>query len=288
MIKYAGLVMSLIVMMSCSSEDRSGSPNRAVSGKVISGDGMEIAYTVAGDGPVAVVLIHGWACDRSYWSEQIGALAGTYRVVAVDLAGHGESDLRRERWTLEGLSDDVQAVVESLDLRRVVLVGHSMGGPVALGAVPPLRGRVAGVIGVDTLHNAEVMTPPEVWDFFVRSFESDFRRTCERYVGSLFFDDADPAVVARVKAGMCEAPRDVVISLMRDFPSFDYPSHLTAAGVPVRVINSALNPTAVDVNRKYADFDATVMKGVGHFPMLERPEEFNALLSGVIEDLVAP
>lgn len=284
----SALVLSLSVMMSCNSDDRAGPPDRNVPGKVISGDGMEIAYTVAGDGPVAVVLIHGWACDRSYWSEQIDALAGRYRVVAVDLAGHGESDLRRERWTLASLSDDVRAVVESLDLRRVVLVGHSMGGPVALGAAPLLRGRVAGVIGVDALHNAEATIPPEVWDFWVQSYESDFRRTCEQYVGSLFFDDADPAVVVRVKAGMCEAPQDVAISLMRDFPSFDYPSNLTAAGVPVRVINSALNPTAVEVNRKYADFDATVMKGVGHFPMLERPDEFNAILSRVIEDLVEP
>jgi pimeloyl-ACP methyl ester carboxylesterase len=286
MIKHIGLVLSLIMMLSCSSDDRSGPPHRSVSGKAISGDGMEIAYTAAGDGPVAVVLIHGWACDRTHWSEQVEGLSERYRVVAVDLAGHGESDLRRERWTLQGLAGDVRAVVDALDPKSAVLVGHSMGGAVALEAVPLLPGKVVGVIGVDALHNAEVKISPEQWILYIQAYEADFRRTCERYVDSLFLDDADRAVVERVKAGMCSSSSDVAISLLRDFPSYDYPSSLAAAGVPVRAINSALNPTAIEINRKYADFDAIVIKGVGHFPMLERPGEFNALLTGVIEDLL--
>jgi len=288
MMKQAGLVLSLIVMMSCSPdepEDRSG---KKVSGTVISGDGMEIAYTVAGDGSADVVLIHGWACDRTHWSNQVEALADRYRVVAVDLAGHGASDLRRERWTMTSLAGDVVAVVESLDLKPVVLVGHSMGGPVALEAAPLLSGRVAGVIGVDALHNAEFKIDPEQWELYFRAYEADFRGTCERFVGSLFLEGADPALIERVKTGMCDAPPDVVIPLLRDFPSFDYPSRMSSAGVPVRAINSKLNPTAVEVNRKYADFDAIVMDGVGHFPMLERPDEFNAILTRVIEDLLGP
>ena len=64
---------------------------------------------------------------------------------------------------MSAYKDDVQAVVEQLGLERVILVGHSMGGPIALEAAPELADRVLGVIGVDALHNADQEWPPEVY-----------------------------------------------------------------------------------------------------------------------------
>lgn len=64
--------------------------------KVESSDGVEIAFEAKGSGDIALVFIHGWSCDKSYWRNQINELSKSYKIVTIDLAGHGESGLNRE------------------------------------------------------------------------------------------------------------------------------------------------------------------------------------------------
>lgn len=92
-----------------------------------SADGVRIAFEVHGQGPLALVFVHGWSCNRSFWAGQIEPFSKQFKVVAVDLAGHGDSGRNRERWTIQSYGDDVAAVVEKLNLNRVILIGHSMG-----------------------------------------------------------------------------------------------------------------------------------------------------------------
>jgi pimeloyl-ACP methyl ester carboxylesterase len=108
-------------------------------------DGVRIVYDDRGQGATALVFVHCWSCDRTFWREQADVFSDGYRVVTLDLAGHGESGKNRKTWTVAGLGGDVRAVVEKLGLKRVILVGHSMGGPVSLDAARQLRGRVVGV-----------------------------------------------------------------------------------------------------------------------------------------------
>ena len=116
---------------------------------VPSADGVPIAYEVHGQGEPALVLVHGWSCDRGYWKEQIEYLSPQYRLVLVDLAGHGESGMGRKDYTMSAFGADVAAVVDSLGLKNVVLVGHSMGGDVIVEAAKKLPGRVVGLVWVD-------------------------------------------------------------------------------------------------------------------------------------------
>src|SRR5215211_3854187 len=85
--------------------------NGPMRGVVTSRDGIPLAFEVHGAGAPAVVLVHGWSCDRSYWDGQVGPLAARYRTVAVDLAGHGESGSGRRAWTMAAFGEDVVAVV---------------------------------------------------------------------------------------------------------------------------------------------------------------------------------
>jgi pimeloyl-ACP methyl ester carboxylesterase len=116
---------------------------------VHSADGVPIAYEVHGQGSPALVLVHGWSCDRGYWKEQIEYLAPQYQLVLVDLAGHGASGLGRKDYTMAAFGEDVAAVVDRLGLKSVVLVGHSMGGDVVVEAARRLQGRVIGLVWVD-------------------------------------------------------------------------------------------------------------------------------------------
>ena len=262
-------------------------PPRATEGKATSADGVPIAYSIEGEGPVAVVLIHCWSCDRTYWRQQIEPLIATYKVVSVDLGGHGASGLDRSAWTLQAFGEDIRAVVETLGLERVVLVGHSMGAPAALEAAPLLGGRVLGVVAVDSLHDASAKPQPEQWRGLIESYESDFNGTCSQFVRSMFLDAADPDLVESTTIDMCSAPTDIATELMRRFGDYDTAAAMRAAGVPIRAINSAVNPTNVEGNRQYGDFDVRVIEGVGHFPMLVVPEELNRLLLEVLAELTA-
>src|SRR5579871_2739410 len=117
----------------------------------LSPDSVHIDYRVWGKGEPAVILIHGWSCDSNYWSAQIDALKAKYTVVALNLAGHGASESNRKDWSMANFGQDVAAVARRIDNRQIVLVGHSMGGDVALEAAPLIGDRVIGIVAVDSL-----------------------------------------------------------------------------------------------------------------------------------------
>jgi pimeloyl-ACP methyl ester carboxylesterase len=254
--------------------------------QLVSADGLPLAYSDTGDGDVAVVLIHGWMCDRSYWDAQVPFLASSYRVVAIDLGGHGDSGMEREGWPIGAFPHDVAAVVEHLGLELVILVGHSMGGPVALEASTLLGDRVLGVVGVDTLHNVEAEYDPEQEASFLEALEADFPNACDGFVRSMFPADADPALVERVAADMCGGPAEVGTALMRQYMEYDQAAALAAATVPVRSVNADMWPSDVEANRRHhEDYDAVIVEGVGHFLMMERPEVFNPVLADTLMEV---
>ena len=255
-------------------------------------DGVSIAYTVAGSGSPALVFVHGWMCDQTYWTDQAAVFSETNTVVTIDLAGHGESGMEREGWPLMAFGTDVETVVEALGLDRVILVGHSMGGPVVLEAARLMPDRVIGVIGVDTRQDADHRYDPEEVAPFLAAFENDFVGTCRGFVVSMFPEEgADPVLVERIAADMSEGPPEIGIALMRRFIDYDAATAFAAvpAAIPIRCINSTMNATNTEANRAYhEDFDFITMDGIGHFLMMERPEEFNALLEQIVADLSQP
>jgi pimeloyl-ACP methyl ester carboxylesterase len=258
-------------------------------GSVASSDGVRIVYDVRGKGDTTLLFVHCWSCDRSFWRNQVDVFADRYRVVTLDLGGHGESGKNRQNWTVLGLADDVRAVADKLKLKRIILVGHSMGGPVSLEVARLLRGRVLGVIAVDTLHNAEQQMPAQMLQEIAAKLKADFPGTMGGFMGSMFAKDSDPAVREWVEKKAKAAAPAVAVALMLDFPNVDFKKLFAAAGVPIRAINAkppAAPITTVEANRKYADYDAVLMDDVGHFIQLERPKEFNEHLAKFAAALV--
>jgi len=123
-------------------------------------------------------------------------------VVTLDLAGHGESGLDRENWTLQGFVEDLVAVVEALHLKKAVLIGHSMGGDVIVEAGKLLGDRIVGLIWVDVYRQLGHPSPPEQTERFLAPFRADFVRTTNRFVRGMFLPDSDKALVDWVAADM--------------------------------------------------------------------------------------
>src|SRR5207253_5827184 len=136
-----GLAIALVAL---SPPARAGSQG-AVSGTATSPDGIPIRYHAAGKGDPALMFVHCGGCERGFWDGQVAYFAAKHRVVALDLAGHGQSGSGRKDWTMQAFGQDVVSVVEALGLKRVVLIGHSLGGPVVLEAARSMPGRVAGL-----------------------------------------------------------------------------------------------------------------------------------------------
>lgn len=251
--------------------------------KVEAPDGVEIAATVHSTGQPTIVLIHGWMCDQTYWEAQVPALSDHFGVVTVDLAGHGLSGIDRQTWTIASLGGDVAAVISQLQLNQVTVIGHSMGGRVGLEVARLLPGTVDGVIGVDTLQDADLEWGPEEVAGLLNGFETDFVATCGEFVRSMFGDQATEILIDEIATDMCDAPPEIGTALISDYVAYDLASAFQAANVPVRCVNADKWPTNVTANQKYADFDAVILDGYGHFLMQEAPEELNdALIEAVM------
>jgi pimeloyl-ACP methyl ester carboxylesterase len=254
-------------------------------------DGIPIAYESFGNGETTVVFVHCWTCNRFFWQHQIEPVAGAgYRVVTLDLPGHGESGRERDEWTIESLAADVATVVESLDLSRVILVGHSMGAPVSLAAAQRLPDRVTGIVSVDALHNVEFTVPEKTIEHFIGNLRATYPEMLEFFFSMFFPPDADPDVVEWVMSQIHDADPDAAIALMEDLIRLDESLLLINAGVPVRSINAAPYSemsiaTDIETNRTYADFDAVEMEGVGHILQMEQPEAFNEHLLRLLSKL---
>jgi pimeloyl-ACP methyl ester carboxylesterase len=254
---------------------------------VMSPDNVHIEYRVYGHGEPAVVLVHGWACDANYWHAQIDALAAHYTVVAVNLAGHGASGSNRTDWSIAHYAQDVAAVAHELANAQLVLVGHSMGGDVALAATPLIGNRVIGVVVVEALRTVG-LPPLRARDIEQRvaPFRADFIGETRKLVsGSLFQKDADRALVQKVAYDMSLEPPAVAIPSLQALLALDFAPLLPNIHVPVYAINSDLVPTDVGrIRKSLPDFTLDVLPHSGHFPMLESPARFNPLL---LKDIAA-
>jgi pimeloyl-ACP methyl ester carboxylesterase len=250
-------------------------------------DGVEIRYEVAGSGEPTLVFVHGWSCDRSYWRDQIDHFAKSHRVIAVDLGGHGESGLGRQEWTMVAFGGDVRAAVEAAGPEKVVLIGHSMGGPVVAEAAKLMPQRAAALVMVDYFTEVDRKFTAKEREGFLAPMRADFPKTTQAFVRQeMFVPRSDPKLADRIARDMASGPSAVAVSAMDQLLRYDQGAALAAAKAPVRVINSDKWATDLEALRKYRpDISLAVVPAVGHFLMMEDPEEFNRLLERAVDQL---
>ncbi len=249
-------------------------------------DGVRIACKISGHGDPAIVFVHGWCCDRTFWKHQESCFADRCTVVTLDLAGHGESGMNRTAWTVESFAGDVQTVVEGLGLTRVVLVGHSMGGPVVLEAARRMPGRVIGIVGADVFHRFGCSHSRE---FIVESFKplrSNFPVVMREVAAAMFSPRADSSLVREVSGFMARADSAIALETALNYFFWQIDHYAEAAGAvgaPICAIVGEDSPDMWDLDgegnrRIHPRFEAKILPGAGHFVMIESPERFNRYL----------
>ncbi len=253
---------------------------------VNSADGSSITYGVRGQGNVTIVFVHCWTCNHEFWKPQIEYFSKKYKVVWLDLAGHGLSNSNRQEYTMPAFGEDVAAVVNQIDGDNVVLVGHSMGGPVAIEAAKLLGDRVIGVVGVDTFYTPFEYPKSEAEiDGFVKPFNDDFEDTSEQLVRSMFTPEADPDLITSIVKQMSVADQDMGISAMYELFRWNVknvPSALDKYSKKLCNINGAPTGEEIALHK-----NVSMIPGVGHFVAQVKPNEFNQALNRIITEYQA-
>jgi pimeloyl-ACP methyl ester carboxylesterase len=263
-------------------------PAPAAEGTVASADQVPIFYRTAGAGEPAVVLIHCWGCSSDEWADSIAPLAANHRVIALDLAGHGRSGKGRAAWTVPAFVADIRAVLGSLGVDKAILVGHSMSGPIAIEAAVEMPGKIVGVIPIDTLQDvSEPQDAAENAKLFA-AMRADFPGTVDMLLKMILPKTVDPAVFNRIKAFELTNDPAIAVPVLENNWSFPTKEAFAKVVVPIIAINADVFPTNVAGNQALApQYQVRLIKGVGHWPMLEAPQRFNAMLTQAVADITA-
>jgi 3-oxoadipate enol-lactonase len=262
---------------------------------IVTIDGRRIGYDDSGGAGVPVVLLHGFPLDRTVWDEQLPALAEAgARAIRVDLRGCGESEPSEGPALMEALAGDVAGVLDALQIERAALVGHSIGGYVALAFFRMYEERVAGLAlvashvaedagrnpsadpaqrelaaGRDTL--AERLERDGTMDAAVESY-------LPRYFAPSVYRDR-PEIVERARLVMqAQSPRgcaQLVRGMKERLDSHDlledvHAPALVVAGADDSYLKAeTLRKTAAAI----AGAEFVQLDGVGHLPMFEAAQQ---------------
>jgi pimeloyl-ACP methyl ester carboxylesterase len=244
-------------------------------------DGVSLFYEDAGgDGP-PVVLVHGLGCDHTFMAPQFTYFRGAHRVLALDLRGHGRSDKPRQSYTIPAFTDDLAWVCSELAVERPVVIGHSMGGAIALELAGERPEQLAGIVLLDTA----VLPAPDVWagiqPVLAGLHTPAYREVVRQFIADAFFlPTDDPQRKAWAIGAMLETPQQVLASALEGLFAWDSAEATARCRLPTLYIASTRSRGDLTRFRRACPqlVDGQVV-GSGHFVQLEVPDQVNAMIS---------
>lgn len=279
-ILYHVFIVFLFIMGGCKSE-----PVTTLN----SFDGVSMSFDNEGKGETAIILVHGWANNRSIWDAQVSHFSEAYQVIAIDLPGFGKSGNNRSEWTIASFGEDIATIIQELHLKKVVLVGFSFGGPIVIEAANKTPDQVIGVVLVDNLQQVEMSYSPPM-AHYVDSLMMDLvnNPSKEKFIGGGFFkknvDSAYDRAVSLIDGASQIGWRESLAGLM-NWQNESCLNSIRSVKAPIIAINSDLQPTNIEAFKKYAPtFKANIVEDVGHVIMWDDPEAFNRLLKESIQE----
>ena len=253
---------------------------------------VKINYLQQGTGDTTLLFLHGWCLNSSYWKNQITYFSNNYSVYALDLTGFGNSISNRENWTIEEYAKDVSAFIEALDLKNVIIIGHSMSGEIMLQTALNGNANIIGLVGVDNFKFIDVeFTPEQLEQFqvFFQLLQNDFKTNAPIYADNMLFHPSTSSEIKeRIKSDFASSNPEIGFSSFMNVMQFSQlvPSKLEELPYKLQLINSNAMPTNKSGLEKHCKngFEINNIGETGHYPMLEKPTEFNQLLDSILKN----
>jgi pimeloyl-ACP methyl ester carboxylesterase len=250
-------------------------------------------FVRTGRGAPPILFVHGFACSHEDWAFQTQYFEKTREVIACDLRGHGQTPGRPQECSIEHYGGDVAALVNNLELRGVVLVGHSMGCRVVLEAARLVPKRISALVLIDGSRNAT--GDPDVAERAARATleKMGYAKFAEALFRQMFLKpspEAD-AVVARALQSSAKFGPELWPRVTRwDAGQMD--AAFAAITAPVLAIQSTTRNAQLqraplkpgdtspwlDFLRKFPNVRTEIVADTGHFTMLEQPQRVNRLI----------
>lgn len=277
-------IISVLIIILCGCDSNSVTT-------IESFDEVTVSFDNVGEGEPTLLFIHGWSNNRSIWDTQIEHFSQKHQIIAVDLPGFGKSGNNRNEWTMENFGKDIAEIVNQLKLDDVVVVGFSMGAPVAIEAARQIPDKIEGIVLVDNIQQIEMQIPPPM-AHFMDSLMMDLinHPTQEKLVSGGFFKHNIDAATKRVMElldGASHIGWQESLKGYMDWTNESCTKSVQAVKAPIVAINSDMQPTNVEDWKKYSPtFKAKIVKDVGHVIMWDNPTEFNRLLKESIQEFV--
>ncbi|WP_223713931.1 alpha/beta fold hydrolase [Niabella beijingensis] len=259
---------------------------RPGSSQRIYNNGVNIDYSDNGTGDTVLFFIHGWGINQGYWASQVAAFSEDYRVVTIDLPGFGQSGKNRSTWTVEDYAKDVNAVISALNLKNVILIGHSMSGSIIVETAISYPQRIIGIVGVDNLKNTGLILTPQMekeWTEAYAEIRKNFKPSVIGEGKHLFSPSTDSGIQKRVLKDMMDADPVIAVNCLENLDKYPFSKRLKQLHKPLYLINSDYHPTDTLAFRKNGiEYHLLNIGSTGHYPMLENPDMFNQLLKQAI------
>lgn len=233
--------------------------------------------------PAPVLFVHSLAGSLESWAAQIRYLAHRRRAVALDLRGHGESEVpERVAYTVPDLAEDVAAVVEALGIRRVVLVGHSLGGAVIAAYAARHPGRVAGLLFVDPVGDQRQARDELVQ--FLFELDRDYRPTVEGYWEEIL-EGARPETRRRVLADLARTSPEAVVRSLEGLLYFEPAPLLVDYEGPMRAVVTPRNDLPLSLHNVVPRLRAVTVERTSHWLQMDRPAAFHRHLDAFLREV---
>lgn len=245
--------------------------------------GVDVAYRMSGPPTGSpVVLIHGWASSNRMWDSLIAGLADTYRCVAPDLPGHGDSNKPPMDWyTIDHFAGIVAHLCQALDLHRVALIGHSMGGTIALALAANGTADLCEVIAINPVITGRFSTGGVLGSPVVRPLAGVTRRAWQMATRLMrrapAVGRAWPDIWRRMSEDMGRTSGDAAVGSIRAVRGCDLSGELERIRIPVLIMVGEKDRTVpASEGRLAAEKIATarlLSLPAGHHPHDESPQE---------------
>jgi pimeloyl-ACP methyl ester carboxylesterase len=250
-------------------------------------DGLAIQSQSVGSGPT-IVFVHGWTCDSSSWTGQVPSFAKDYRVITLDLPGHGRSESPKDgKLSMDLFARAVEAVraEAGAGAERIVLVGHSMGAPVIRQYAHLYPQHVAGLVAVDGPLDMRAFAelPP---GFPPPLAGPEGLAAREGMIRSMFIPETPAALQEKILAMMLAAPEATAVGAMNAMfdPAVRWTGVIDSPALSVWAGTTTFRDDAA-TKELYPNHEATQMPGTGHFLMMEKPADFNRTLAEFLDKI---